>query len=223
MNLNLHAEARTPVKNRKGENNRLRRAGKIPAIIYGAKEPMMIAVNEQEFNQKFKVIKENIIVTLDLGNTTCDVLVKDFQEDMIENKIIHLDFYAIDPNRVLRTRIPVRLVGIPKGVKEGGILEHLLHEVDVECLPRNMPEKIELDTNDLDIHHSIHVRDLQVLEGVRFVNSPDQVICHVVAKAAEIEEAPKEEVVAAPVEGEAPAAPGAAPAAPEKKSEKKEE
>jgi large subunit ribosomal protein L25 len=218
--LTLAAEARIPLKNRKGENSRLRRAGKIPAIIYGSKEPMQIAINELEFNQKFKVITENVIVTISLGNAKYDVLVKDFQEDMIANKIIHLDFYAIDQNRALRTRIPVHLYGNAKGVKEGGILERLLHEVDVECLPKDLPDKIELDTTELDIHHSIHVRDLKTLTGVRFLNSPDQVICHVVTKAAEIEEAPKEEVAAAPVEGgEAPAA----AVAPEKKSEKKEE
>jgi large subunit ribosomal protein L25 len=222
--LTLTAETRTPVKNRKGENGRLRRAGKIPAVIYGAKVPQMIAVNELEFIQKFKVISENIIITLNLGNTTCDVLVKDYQEDMIANKIVHLDFYAIDPNRLLRTRVPVRLSGNPKGVKEGGILEQLLHEVDVECLPRNMPEKIELDASELDIHQSIHIRDLKALPDVRFINPQDQVICHVVTKAAEIDEAPQEEVAAATVEGaEGAPAVAAEAAAPEKKAEKKEE
>ncbi|MBN2354001.1 MAG: 50S ribosomal protein L25 [Spirochaetales bacterium] len=205
--LTLSAEARTTVKNRKGENYRLRREGKIPAIVYGAREPMMISVNELEFSQKFKVINENVIVTLEMGKTTCDVLVKDYQEDLLLNKIVHLDFYAIDPNRILRTRVPVRLIGSAKGAKEGGILEQLLHEIDVECLPQNMPEKIELDVSDLDIHHSIHVSDLAALADVKFLNAPDQVVCHVVTKAAEIEEAPKVEAVAgAPVEGEAPAA-----------------
>jgi large subunit ribosomal protein L25 len=216
--LTLTAEVRTPVKNRKGENYRLRTAGKIPAVIYGAREPLMVSVNELEFSQKFKVINENVIVTLDMGGSTCDVLVKDFQEDLIEERIVHLDFYAIDPTRVLRTRIPVRLFGSPVGVKEGGILEQLLHEADVECLPKDMPEKIELDTTELKIHHSIHIRDLSAFTGVRFLNSPDQVVCHVVTKAAEIEEAPKEEAVAATVEGEAATA-AAATAAPAKSEE----
>ena len=216
--LTLSAETRTTVKNRKGENYRLRREGKIPAIVYGAREPMMISVNEQEFSQKFKVINENVIVTLEMGKTTCDVLVKDYQEDLLLNKIVHLDFYAIDPNRILRTRIPVRLIGSAKGAKEGGILEQLLHEIDVECLPQNMPEKIELDVSDLDIHHSIHVSDLVALADVKFLNAPDQVVCHVVTKAAEIEEAPKVEAIAgAPVEGEAPA--GAPEAAATEKKE----
>ncbi len=216
--LTLSAETRTTVKNRKGENYRLRREGKIPAVVYGAREPMMISVDETEFTKKFKVINENVIVTLDLGKETCDVLVKDYQEDLLLNKIVHLDFYAIDPNRVLHTRIPVRLSGSAKGVKEGGILEQLLHEIEVECLPKNMPEKIELDVSELAIHHSIHISDITALADVKFLNAPDQVICHVVTKAAELEEAPKAEAVAAaPAEGEAAAAAAPAAAATEKK------
>ncbi len=216
----LTGEARTPVKNRKGENGRLRRAGKIPAIIYGTKKPVEISVSEKEFGRKFKVISENIIITITVGKDTYDVLVKDYQEDLIADKITHLDFYAIDPERLLRTHVPVYLSGNPKGVKEGGILEHVLHEVEVECLPKNMPDRIELDTTDLGIHQSIHIRDVKAIDGVRFLNSPDYVVCHVVAKAAEIEEAPKEEAaVVATAEGaEQPAA-----AAPAGKAEKSEE
>jgi large subunit ribosomal protein L25 len=190
----------------KGENHRLRRAGKIPAIVYGLKEPLAIAVDEREFNQKFKVISENVIITLSLGKEHHDVLVKDYQEDLIKQKILHLDFYEIDQNRILRTHVPVHLTGAAEGVKEGGILEHLLHEVEVECLPANLPERIELDVTALAIHDAIHIRDLPARDGVRFLNSPDYVICHVVAKAAvEIEEAPKEEVEAVAVEGAEPA------------------
>jgi large subunit ribosomal protein L25 len=218
----LTGETRTPVKNRKGENGRLRRAGRIPAIIYGIKKPVEISINEKEFNQKFRVISENIIITITVGRDTYDVLVKDYQEDLLEDKIMHLDFYAIDPERMLRTHIPVYLSGNPKGVKEGGILEHVLHEVEVECLPKNMPDRIELDTSELAIHQSIYIRDLAALEGVRFLNSPDYVVCHVVAKAAEIEEAPKEEAVAAAVPAEGGEQPAAA-AAPAGKAEKSEE
>jgi large subunit ribosomal protein L25 len=218
----LTGETRTPVKNRKGENGRLRRAGRIPAIIYGIKKPVEISINEKEFNQKFRVISENIIITITVGRDTYDVLVKDYQEDLLEDKIMHLDFYAIDPERMLRTHIPVYLSGNPKGVKEGGILEHVLHEVEVECLPKNMPDRIELDTSELAIHQSIYIRDIAALEGVRFLNSPDYVVCHVVAKAAEIEEAPKEEAVAAAVPAEGGEQPAAA-AAPAGKAEKSEE
>jgi large subunit ribosomal protein L25 len=211
----LTGQNRTPAKNRKGENKRLRRAGRIPAIIYGAKKPLEISVDEKEFNHKFKVISENIIITVTVGEDSYDVLIKDYQEDLLRDKLIHLDFYEIDPERELRTHVPVILSGVPKGVKEGGILEHVLHEVEVECLPKNLPDRIELDTTDLEIHHSIHIRDLQAIDGVRFLNSPDYVVCHVVAKAAEVEVAPTEdEAAAAAAEGEA-----ASPGKPEKTEE----
>jgi large subunit ribosomal protein L25 len=214
----LQGAARTHEKNRKGENYRLRRAGMIPAIIYGIKKPVEISVDEKEFNRKFKVISENIIITITVGKDSYDVLVKDYQEDLMENKIKHLDFYAIDPERLLRTHVPVHLTGNPKGVKEGGILEHVLHEMEVECLPKDLPDSITLDTSELGIHNSIHVRDIQTITGVKFLNSPDYVVCHVVAKAAEIEEAPAEEAVA--VETAEGAEQAAAPAA---KAEKTEE
>jgi len=209
----LTGAARTHEKNRKGENGRLRRAGMIPAIIYGIKKPVEISVDEKEFNQKFKVISENIIITITVGQDSYDVLVKDYQEDLLANRIMHLDFYAIDPERLLRTHVPVHLTGNPKGVKEGGILEHVLHEMEVECLPKDLPDSVVIDTTELGIHQSVHVRDVAVPNGVRFINSPDYVICHVVTKAAEVEEAPKEEVAAAAApEGAEAAGPAAAKA-----------
>jgi large subunit ribosomal protein L25 len=199
--MTLTVEKREKIN--KGVTRRLRRAGKIPAVIYGSREPVTIAVDGREFGQKFKVISENIIITLNAGDKNYDVLVKDFQEDLIENKIIHLDFYEIDKDRILRTHVPVHLSGTPVGVREGGILEHLLHEVEVECLPKDLPERIELEVTALNIHDSIHIRDLPAREGVRYMNASDYVICHVVTKAAvEVEEAPKEEEEAAAVPAE---------------------
>ena len=185
----LTVELRKP--SQKGVTRSLRRMGKIPAIVYGAHEPLAITIDEREFNQKFKVISENTIITLKLENQQFDVLIKDYQEDIIKNKILHLDLYAIDQNKALRTHVPVYLQGTSIGVKEGGILEHLLHEVEVECLPADLPEKIEIDISNLAIHHSIHIRELPILKGIRYLNPAEQVVCQVVTKAAEVE-APRE-------------------------------
>lgn len=181
-------------KGKKGDTGRLRRSGKIPAIVYGGEEPIAIAVDENEFSHKFRVISENIIISLDLGKQKIDVLVKDYQEDLLKNKIMHLDFYAIDKNRTLKTHVPLHLNGNAVGQKEGGILEHLLHEVEVECLPGNIPATITIDISNLAIHESIHVSDLPPMEGVRFCNPADQVICHIIVKAV-IEEASATEAV----------------------------
>jgi large subunit ribosomal protein L25 len=196
----------------KGEAGRLRRLGQIPAVIYGHREPLAVAVDEREFGTKFHRISESTIIRLNLGGQEREVLIRDFQEDVINGRITHIDFYEVDKDRLLRTNVAVQLVGAPVGVKEGGLLEHFVHEVEVECLPSQLPEKIELDVNELKLGHSLHVRELPPVEGVRILNSPEQVVCAVVHKRMEVE-APAA-AAAAPAEGEeVPAAEGEGEAA----------
>jgi len=180
---------------RKSLNRELRRVGKIPAVIYGQNKTVVISLDEHEFTTKFKTIPENVIINLDTGSKKYDVLIKDYQEDIMLGKIIHIDFYEIEKGKLLRTHIPIHLNGTPIGVKEGGILEHLLHEVDVECMPKDLPEAIQIDITDLQIHHPIHVKDITAIDGVKFLNSPDQAVCVVEIKATieEEEEAAAEE------------------------------
>jgi large subunit ribosomal protein L25 len=187
----------------KGTNRRLRRMGKIPAVIYGHNKPLHISIDEHEFITKFKDIPENIIINMILGEKKIDVLVKDYQEDLIKGKIIHLDFYEIEKGKLLRTRVPVHLTGTAIGVKEGGLLEHLLHDVEVECLPGDLPEDILIDITELRMHHPIHIKDIPSLKGVKFINPEDQVVCLIVAKAAVIEEVKEEEAAEEVAEGEA--------------------
>jgi len=185
-------------KDGKRANWRLRKAGKIPAVIYGQQQPIAINVNEHEFNSKFKVISENIIIDLKLGKKTYNALVKDYQEDIISGKILHLDFYEVEKGKLLRTHVPVHLEGTSIGVKEGGLLEHLLHEIEVECLPKDLPDKINIDISNLQANRSIHVAEITPIEGVRILNSPDHVVCLVAIKLAveeEEEEEEEEEVV----------------------------
>ena len=108
---------------------RLRATGKIPAVIYGHTTPTSITVDEHEFRNAFKRITENTIVALHLESGVHEVLVKDYQKDNLTGQILHVDFYEFEKGKALRTRVPVRLVGAPIGVKEGGILESLLHRV----------------------------------------------------------------------------------------------
>lgn len=189
----------------KGESGRLRRAGRIPGVIYGRREPVPVSVNEHEFNSKFHHISESTIIRLHLEGGDHDVLIRDYQEDAISGRITHIDFYEVDRSRTLRTNVSVQLTGAPVGVKEGGLLEHFVHEVEVECLPGNLPEKIVLEVTDLQLGHSLHVRELPPVEGVRILNSPEQVVCAVVHKRIEVE-APV--AAAVPAEGEEAAAEG---------------
>ncbi len=200
----------------KGVAGRLRSTGKIPAVIYGHTSPTSIAVDAHEFRSAFKRITENTIVELLLGGAVHEVLVKDYQRDNITGQILHVDFYEFEKGKALRTRVPIRLVGNPIGVKEGGILESLLHALDVECLPKDLPEEITLDISELGLDRALHVKDLTLPEGVRALQMPDQVVCLVAHRKAE------EEVAPAAVEGEVPAE-GEEAAEGEEKAEETEE
>jgi large subunit ribosomal protein L25 len=178
---------------------RLRTTGKIPAIIYGHTTPTSITVDAKEFRTAFKRITQNTIVALHLPGGVHEVLVKDYQKDNLTGQILHVDFYEFEQGKALRTRVPVRLEGNPVGVKEGGILESLMHALEVECLPKDLPDEIVLDISELGLDRALHVRDLVLPAGVRAVPAPDQVVCLVAHRKAE------EEVAPAVVEGEVPA------------------
>lgn len=187
----LIAESREDLS--KGYTKELRRKSKIPAVMYGHSKPVSLAVDEHEFNSKFRTISENIIIKLILDKKNYDVLVKDYQEDILTGKITHLDFYEIEKGKLLKTRVPVHTEGTPAGIKLGGLFELFLHEIEVECLPKDMPETITLDVSELDVGHSIHIRDIAPQEGVKVLNPPDQVVCIVIRKREEVEAAPAEE------------------------------
>ena len=197
----LNAESRARLG--KGESGRLKRRGRIPAVIYGHQEPLAVSIDAHEFDTKFHHISESTIIRLAVGGQQREVLIRDFQEDAVGGQVTHIDFYEVDKNRLLRTNVRVELTGAPVGVKEGGLLEHFVHEVEVECLPASLPEKILLDVNELRLGKSLHVRELPPVEGVRFLNSPEQVVCAVVHKRVEVE-APV--AAAVPAEGEEAAA-----------------
>lgn len=191
---------------KKSAAGRLRREGKIPAIVYGSKDPKPVAVVMSEFERKFHTVSENTIITLDLGKEKHDVLVKDYQEDTIRGFITHIDFYEIEKNRVLRTNIPIEIVGSAVGVKEGGVLEELLHEIEVECLPKDIPETFTINIEEMQIGDTIHVGDIEVPAGVKLLTSEDQVLVTVTTMKEELpeeeEEAAEEGEEAAAEEGE---------------------
>jgi large subunit ribosomal protein L25 len=190
----------------KGEAGRLRRQGKIPGIIYGHVQPKPIAVDAYEFNTKFQHISESTIIKVHLDKQVYEVLIRDFQEDATSGRVTHIDFYEVEKDKMLRTNVGVLLRGAAVGVREGGVLETFVHELEVECLPANLPERIEVDVSELALGHSIHVRQMPVPEGVRVINSPDQVVCTIVHKRLEekpVEAAPAAAEEAAPGEEEA--------------------
>jgi large subunit ribosomal protein L25 len=165
-----------------------------------------IDLDAREFSNRVRNISESTIVKLELEGKTYEAFVKDTQRSITAESILPVDFYEVESGVALRAHVSLHLVGNPVGVREGGVLESPLHEIEVECLPKDLPERIEIDISELKVNQSIHVRDVNLGEGVRLLSNGDQVVALV--KYA------REETVAAPAAEEAaPAAPAAAAAA----------
>ena len=196
----LTAELRTETK--KGAARRLRRQGRIPAVMYGNRDPLLLSIDAREFSRKFQRISESTIIHLSAGGDTYDVLVKDFQIDHIIERLEHIDFFEIERGRVLRARVMLHFEGNPIGVREGGLQELLVHEVEVESLPRDLPERIDVDIENLEVGQSMHVSDLVVPDGVRVLASQDQVVALIAHKVEEVEEEDEEEGAEEDLEGE---------------------
>jgi large subunit ribosomal protein L25 len=201
----------------KNEARRLRVAGKIPAIVYGTGgQPIPVTVSPKEVNRILHSASGiNTIFNLHLTNgETTPVKVVDWQHDPLKGTLLHVDLMRIDLSKKLTVKVPVISKGEPKGVKQqGGLFEVVTREIEIECLPDDIPESFTVDVTELLIGQSLRAKEVQMSEGVRLVSNPDQVLSHVVATRGAAETAE--------------AAPGAAAAAPEpeviKKGKKEEE
>ncbi|MDX9801408.1 MAG: 50S ribosomal protein L25 [Spirochaetia bacterium] len=190
----LEVITRTALK--KSASKQTRKQGNIPAVVYGHTSPRHIVVSEREFEKKFHKVPENTIISLmENDKKICDVLIKTYQEDLRTESIKHIDFYEIESGKLLKTRIPVVVTGNSVGVKAGGVLQQLVHEIDVECLPVDIPEKFVINIDSLEIGDSIHLKDIEKSDKVKFTGIEDSVILHVVHPKAivEPEEAVEEE------------------------------
>jgi large subunit ribosomal protein L25 len=194
---------------------RLRKRGRVPAVVYGRSgQAQSLDLDALEFTKAIKGISESTIVKLNFDGAGHDAFVKDTQFDIISGRVVHVDFYEVDSTKLVRAKVPLHLSGVAAGVREGGIIENPLHEVEVECFPRFLPEGITIDVSELRANQSIHVRDLKLAPEVKILSSGDQVIVLVKYAKAEVEVAP--EVAAAPAAAAATgakSAPGASPAA----------
>ena len=196
--LTLRAEPRSKTRTR--ESRRLRREGRVPAVVYGASDAESISLDAKEVQRLFRHASESTIISLDTGDGERDVLIKDYQTDRISDTLLHIDFLEVVAGRTLRTHVPLHFIGTPVGVREGGILETLLRDLHVECLPRDLPASLDVAIEGLDGGHSIHVRDLDTPEAVRVLSPADQVVCLVAHRAAEEEEEVDEDQIEEPGE-----------------------
>ena len=225
MDATLQAEKRDG--RGKNEARRLRVSGRIPAVLYGVEKDKATAISVDP-KALSKILHSesgaNTLIGLQLDGTDTRVLVKEYQIDPIFHKLLHADFYQVAMDRTLTVTVPIVLKGEARGVKQqGGIVDFVNREIEIEVLPGDIPENITVDVSELMLHQGVRVRDLQI-EGAKWtpVSEPETMIVHVVALRAEEEEAPAAEAVAA-----AAATPGTAPSEPEVikkgKTEKEEE
>jgi large subunit ribosomal protein L25 len=216
LRLDTVVEAKPRASRGKNEARRTRRSGLIPAVVYGAfKDAVSVTVNPKDIS---KIIHSktghNSIFDLDIaGIEKTPVMVADEQYDPIKSNLLHIDLRRIDLTRKLRVSVPIHTTGDAKGVKQqGGVLDVVTRQVEIECVPDDIPNQFDVDVTELMIGNAIRVSELPVKEGVRVLTSGEAVIAHVVGI--------KEEAAATP---EAAATEGAAEPEVAKKGKKEEE
>jgi len=209
-------QAKNRQKSGSPESRRIRRGGRIPAVIYGRSgKSVSIDLDASEFIKGTKGISESTIVKVEVDGQSYEAFVKDTQRNIVDGNILHIDFYEVESGIALRAKVSLHLHGNPVGVREGGMLENPLHEIEIECLPKDLPERIDIDIAGLKANQSLHVRDIPLGEGVKLLSNPDQVVALVKFAKAEAAVAAAPEAVAAAA---APAADKKAAGAADKKA-----
>jgi large subunit ribosomal protein L25 len=217
----------TPREGRFNKNaaRRVRVSGKIPAVVYGAgKESVAVTVDPRVIT---KILHSdsghNTIFDLDVtGSGLTKVMIVDWQHEPIKGALLHIDLKRIAMDKMMKVSVPIQLVGVPVGVKaQGGILEHVLREVEIECLPNDIPSHLDVDVSGLELNSAIHVSDLPHSGSIKFLDDESLTVAHVTAIREEAA-AETADVAATTAEPEvAKKGKGDAEAAPDAKAEKK--
>lgn len=182
----------------KGSARSLRRQDILPAVMYGEGGATLLQMNRKEMQKLlYSGVGEHALITLELsegnsGTSEHPVLVKDYQMEPTTDELLHVDFLKVSLQKKIKITVPIVIIKEPAGIKMGGIMQHRIRQIEVECLPTGIPDKIEIDAGFIELGHSLHVSDIKPQEGIRIVTDPTEVILSVTA--------PKEEVVAAPAE-----------------------
>ena len=210
MEATLAVETRS--ERGKNEARRLRQAGRVPAVVYGGETKGGTAVTVDP-KALLRILHSDsglntlIALTLDAGKAS-QVLVKAFQLDPVSQELLHVDFYRLAMDKAITVTVPVTLKGEPVGVKQqGGVVDFVNRDVQVECMPTEIPDHLEVDITDLMIGDGVRLRDLLTDVAWTPMSDPDMLLVHVVAPRVEEEETPEEEVAegaeaAAPEGGE---------------------
>lgn len=226
----IPAVVATPREGRFNKNaaRRVRVTGKIPAVVYGAgQDSVAVTVDPRVIT---KILHSdsghNTIFDLDVtGASLVKAMIVDWQHEPIKGALLHIDLKRIAMDKMMRVSVPIQLVGVPLGVKaQGGILEHVLREVEIECLPSDIPGHLDVDVSALEINGSIHVSDLPHSGSIKFLADEDMTVAHVSTIREEVAEAETADAAVTAAEpevtkkgkGDAEAAPDAKPDAKKK-------
>ncbi len=225
--------AHTRLNSGRSAVNKIKQQGLVPAVVYGGQDkPINLSINAREIgNILAHATSEHFLVDLEIADgsskTNRLALVQEVQHDPIKGSVLHVDFHAVKADEKLHAKIPVETIGEASGVKNfGGILEISMHEIEVECLPKDLPEIISLDVTALGVGDAIHIKDIQFSEGVTARVDADLTVVRVAAPKVEIEPEPGVAEAAGPEvlkekKDDAAAAPAAKGAAPAKPADKK--
>ncbi len=189
MTFSLTVEART-IRGKKLAS--LRSAGKLPAVVYGPKEESTpLTLDRVEFEKLFKQTGESSVIVLNGLGSPKEVLVHDVAFDALRGGMTHVDFYAIEAGKEITMNIPLEFIGEAPAIKLGGTLTKVLHEIEITCMPKDIPQHIDVDVSVLDdFEKQIHVKDLTIPKGVTLETSLEDVVALVQAVQEEVEEAP---------------------------------
>jgi large subunit ribosomal protein L25 len=202
----IAAVVATPREGKFNKNaaRRVRVSGKIPAVVYGAgQDSVAVSVDPKVIT---KILHSdsghNTIFDLDVtGAALVKAMIVDWQHEPIKGALLHIDMKRVAMDKVMRVSVPIQLTGVPVGVRsQGGILEHVLREVEIECLPADIPSHLDVDVSGLELHGSIHVSDLPHSGSIKFLGDEGATVAHVTAIREEVVE--PEAVAAAPAEPE---------------------
>jgi large subunit ribosomal protein L25 len=215
--IKLEAKKRDLTK--KEASKRYRREGLVPSVLYGQGNNINILIDSKIFNKLAQSLTKSTIIDLSLEGKNYQVLIKDYEKDYINNRYVHVDFFELREDKPVHFRLSLTLVGIPAGVREGGVLEKHIMELDIECLPKYIVSHLDVNVDHLKVNQSLHVSDIVIdKDKYKVLTHLDEVIVHIAGKMAEeVEVAPEVVAEVVPAEGTVVSEEGAA------KDEKKEE
>ena len=188
MKFEMAAEVRQ--RSGKGVARQLRRNGKIPGVLYGQAECLLLTLNPASITSILRAhAASTALISLKIAGGDKEMrtaLLRDFQVDPVTGEVLHADLFEVSMDKAIRVKVPVTVVGgVPAGVKEGGVLQHNLRELHIECLPSVIPDHIEVDASQLTIGQGIHIRELPKREGIRILDDADQMVVSVAAPMSE--------------------------------------